>query len=95
LSYFNREFKKQDYESNKQFQDRWAWCFPWAKCITNDRGKVHQVRCAICLKIEGKERLLVPKLNMLFKHASRLKAKVLNHGVEVGCFCLCSSHQTF
>ncbi len=47
---------------------------------------MHQVQCVICLKIEGKERLLVPKLNKLFKHASRLKAKVPNRGVEVGSF---------
>jgi hypothetical protein len=78
LSCLNNKFKKRDCEGNKQFQDRWA------KSIVDDRGKVHQVQCAICLKIEGKERLLVPKLNKLFKHASRFKAKVPNRGVEVG-----------
>jgi len=28
-------------------------------------GKMHQVRCKVCNKIEGKEKLLAPKLDSL------------------------------
>ncbi len=59
---------------------------PLAKSIVNDIGNVHQVQCAICSKVEGKEKLLVLKLINLLMHASKHKAKVLSCGVEVGSF---------
>jgi hypothetical protein len=34
-------------------------------------GKMHQVRCKVCNKIEGIEKLLAPKLDSLWKHGSR------------------------
>jgi hypothetical protein len=37
-------------------------------------GKVHQVRWKVCTKIEGKEKLLAPKLDNLWKHNGRRKA---------------------
>jgi hypothetical protein len=78
--------KTQDYEGIKQFQDRWVAHLPLAKSILDDIGNEHQVQCAICSKIEGKEKLLVLKLDSLFMHASRQKAKVPSRGVEVGSF---------
>jgi hypothetical protein len=85
LSYLNNKLKNKIVKVIKNSKID-GQSLPWAKSIVNDRGKVHQVQCAICLKIEGKERLLVPKFNRLFKHASRLKAKVPNCGVEIGSF---------
>jgi NAD-dependent SIR2 family protein deacetylase len=40
-----------------------------AKLVVDAHGKVHQVKCTICTKIEGKEKLLAPKLNSLWKHS--------------------------
>jgi hypothetical protein len=60
--------------------------FSLGKSIVNDTCGMHQVQCAICLKVEGKEKLLVLKLVSLLKHASRRKAKVPSHNVEVGFF---------
>lgn len=37
-----------------------------------------------CSKVEGKPKLLVPKLDNLLKHVGRLKAKVASLRVEVG-----------
>jgi hypothetical protein len=78
--------KTQDYEGIKQFQDRWVAHLPLAKSILDDIGNEHQVQCAICSIVEGKEKLLVFKLDSLFMHASRQKAKVPSRGVEVGSF---------
>ncbi len=38
------------------------------------------------MKVEGKEKLLVPRLDNLLKHVGRHKAKVLNRGVEASFF---------
>jgi len=56
--------------------------------IVDDTDNVHHVWCAICLKVEAKEKLLILKLVSLLKHASRHKAKVPSHNVEVGLFIL-------
>jgi hypothetical protein len=52
----------------------------------DDIGNVHQVQCAICSKVKGKEKLLVLKLDSLLTYVGRHKAKVPNCGVEVGSF---------
>jgi hypothetical protein len=52
----------------------------------DDIGNVHQVQCAICSKVERKEKLLVLQLDSLLTRASRHKTKVLSHSVEVGSF---------
>jgi hypothetical protein len=44
-------------------------------------GKVHQVKYKICSKIEGKEKLLTPKLDNLWKHGGRRKALTNIQGV--------------
>jgi hypothetical protein len=78
--------KTQDYEGIKQFQDRWVARLPSARLIVNDISNVHQIQCAICSKVEGKEKLLVLKLDNLLTHATRHKAEVPSCGVEVGSF---------
>ncbi len=42
--------------------------------MVGDDGKVHQVKCKVYNKIEGHDKLLVPKLNSLWKHANHRKA---------------------
>jgi hypothetical protein len=38
-------------------------------------GRMHQVRCKICINVEWKEKLLVPKLYGFYKHNGRKKCK--------------------
>ena len=42
--------------------------------MLNCDGKVVQVRCAICSLIKGREKLLEPKIDNLWKHARKRKA---------------------
>jgi hypothetical protein len=42
--------------------------------MVDAHGKVHQVRCKVCTKIKGKEKLLAFKLNCPWKHNGRRKA---------------------
>jgi hypothetical protein len=39
-------------------------------------GKVHQVRCKVCNKIEGKEKLLPRKLKYFWKQDNRKKTLI-------------------
>jgi hypothetical protein len=43
-------------------------------------GKMHQVRCKVCNKIEGKEKLLAPNLDSLWKHGSKKKIITIFEG---------------
>ena len=47
---------------------------PWAESVVSVDGSVRQVRCKICSDVEGREKLLVPKLDSLWKHCGRRKA---------------------
>jgi hypothetical protein len=46
-------------------------------------GKVVQVCYKVCAQIEGREKLLIPKINSLCKHAGCRKTLVLMPKVEV------------
>jgi hypothetical protein len=48
------------------------------KLVVGTDGVVNQMRCKVCTTIEGKERLFAAKLDSLYKHARRKKAKA-NH----------------
>jgi hypothetical protein len=69
---------------NKHFQDTWAIKFPWAKSVMGSNDKVVQVRCKVCSFIDGKDKLLVVKLDFLWKHARCPKPLVVMSGVKVG-----------
>ncbi len=45
---------------------------------------VNQVCCKMCTTIEGKERLLATKLDSLYKHARKKKAKANHLGMVEG-----------
>jgi hypothetical protein len=47
-------------------------------------GFVTQVRCKICSEVEGREKLLAPKINGLWKHAGRRRALANFGGVKKG-----------
>ncbi len=46
----------------------------WVESIIIEDGKVHQVKCKVCSKIERKDKLLAPKLDNFWKHSGRKKA---------------------
>jgi U3 small nucleolar RNA-associated protein 14 len=37
--------------------------------MVDEQKKVHKIKCKIYTKIKGKEKLLAPKSNNLYKHA--------------------------
>lgn len=45
---------------------------------------MHQVRCKICSDVDGKDKLLVLKLDSLWKHVGRRKAMTSSGKVKVG-----------
>jgi hypothetical protein len=57
--------RRRDYERSRVYQDIWATKLPWAESVLGNDGKVHQVRCLVCTKINGREKLLAPKLDTL------------------------------
>jgi hypothetical protein len=68
--------RKKAYEMNMHFQDTWVVKLPWAKSILGSNGKVVQIQCNVCSLIDGENKLMVAKLDSLWKHASRCKALV-------------------
>jgi hypothetical protein len=73
--------RRRDYERSRVYQDIWAAKLPWAESVLGNNGKVHQVRCLVCMKINGREKLLAPKLDTLWKHGGRRKANIDIPGV--------------
>jgi hypothetical protein len=64
-----RRHQRREYDRSRVFQDIWAAKLPWAKSVLGNDGRVHQVRCLVCTKIEGRDKLLTPKLDSLWKHS--------------------------
>jgi hypothetical protein len=58
----------------------------WIKFLINEKGVMHQIRCKICTSIEGKEKLLAPKLDNLLKIVGQWKCLVSQLGVYVGSY---------
>jgi len=56
------------------FLNVWSVKLPWAEYVVDEQWKVHEVKCKVYTKIEGKEKLLAPKLDNLRKHGGRRKA---------------------
>ncbi len=63
--------KKPKWQVQRHFQDTWATKFPWAEVVMGEDGRMHHVRCRICTHVEWREKLLVPKLDGLYKHSGR------------------------
>jgi hypothetical protein len=62
-------------------QDVWSAKLPWVEFVV---AKVHKIRCQVCTKIVGKEKLLDLKLGNLWKHGGNRKALV----AILGNFCV-------
>ncbi len=63
-----KKANKLEWELNKVYQDKWATRFSWSKVVCGKDGKMMMFKCKICTNIEGREKLLVPKLNSVTKH---------------------------
>lgn len=66
--------RKRSYELRRVFQEHWAVKLPWAEPHRGEDGRNSQARCIYCSKIEGRDLLLVAKIDALWKHAGRKKA---------------------
>jgi transposase len=65
------------------FQDTWVAKLPWVEYVVGVDGKVHQVKCKVCSKIEECDKLLVLKLDSLWKHVGHKKVVTLIANVAV------------
>ncbi len=50
------------------YQDHWVARFLLFEPICGRDGKMKMVRWKVCSKIEGKKKLLMPKLHSMIKH---------------------------
>jgi hypothetical protein len=66
--------RRREYENNRHWQDSWAARLPWAESVLGRDGRVTQVKCKVCSEVEGREKLLAPKIDSLWKHAGRRRA---------------------
>ena len=56
-------------------------------------GSVAQVGCRICTDVKGRDKLLVPKIDGMWKHAGRKKALANFRNVKKGNFYFLSTNQ--
>jgi hypothetical protein len=54
-------------------------------CLCRD-GNKRMVKCKVCSKFEGKNKLLVLKLDYFIKHLSLMKSNVAQRGVIDGAY---------
>jgi len=47
-------------------------------------GRMHHVRWGICTNVEWREKLLIPKLDGLYKHSGKKRCKHAKVGLKVG-----------
>lgn len=85
--------KRKKHESNRVFQDVWAAKLPWAESVLGPNGNIHQVRCKVCTKVKGREKLFVPKFDSFQKHVGWRKAKRASRGNEAGSLYFSSDSQ--
>jgi hypothetical protein len=58
---------------NHCFQNAKVTKLRWVKFIVGDNGRAHKVKCKVCRKIKTHNKLLVLKLNFLWKHVGQGK----------------------
>ncbi len=63
-------------DSNHCFQNAKVTKLPCVKFIVGVNERVHKVKCKVCRKIKGHNKLLVLKLNFLWKHVGQRKATI-------------------
>jgi len=73
--------KRFEWEINKVFQDRWVARFHWFEPIYGLDGKMRMVKCKIYFDSEGRENLIIPKLDSFIKHFGTRKCSKAKLGV--------------
>jgi hypothetical protein len=74
-------------ENNTMWQHFWpprSVLLPWVKFVMGSNGKVVQVWCKVCFLIDGKNKLLVAKLDSLWNHVGCCKVLTTMSGINVG-----------
>lgn len=66
--------KKQKTHPKRRFQDMWAAKFPWCEQQVAGAGEFDVVRCKICSKVNGADKILAAKDDNLAKHQGWKKA---------------------
>lgn len=89
----SRDVKLRTYEANRHWQDSWTARLPWAESVLGRDGRVVQVRCKICTDIMGREKLLVPKIDSLWKHVGKRKALANMGHVKQGDYYFLTKNQ--
>jgi hypothetical protein len=56
------------YDLNHYFQNSWAAKLPSSKFVANVDGKVTHIKCNVCNVRERRNKLLMPKLDYLWKY---------------------------
>jgi len=64
------------YDLNHCFRNAEVTKLLWVKFIVGANGRVHKVKCKVCKKIKGHNKLLVWKLNSLWKHIGQRKVTI-------------------
>jgi len=62
------------YDLSNCFQNVEVTQLFWVKFIVGANGRVHKVKCKVCRKIKEHNKLLVSKLNSLWKRIGQRKA---------------------
>jgi len=57
----------------KKYQDFWFLKMPWVEAIFDVKENLMIIQCKLCTKIKCKEKLLIPKWNLLEKHMGKGK----------------------
>ncbi len=58
-----RERKRQKFKM--VFKKEWATQFPWVEPVVDPLSKTHMVHCKLCSLVEGKDKIISPKLDGL------------------------------
>jgi hypothetical protein len=85
--------RKKSYKLSRHFKDLWATKLLWAEAIMGVDGRISQVRCKVYSFVEHRQKLLVPKIDLLWKHARRRKALCDFEKVKKGEYCYLGHNQ--
>ncbi len=60
--------KERNYDVTRKFQEIWLTKLPWAELFARENGTLHIVKCKVCIRVEGKEKILVANWDSFCKH---------------------------
>jgi hypothetical protein len=66
---------KKNYDLARKFQMEWSTKLPWIEMVLASDGKLHMVRCRVCINMGKKPYVMGPKWHTLLSHDGRTKHK--------------------